>query len=74
MALVKDAQYYLDRINDLSSSLLSQIKNLKKAVNSSRFVCLTINELCQKLLDNLKEMLISLSQDYPKNIKVESEE
>ena len=32
------------------------------------------DELCQKLLDNLKEMLISLSQDYPKNIKVESEE
>ena len=26
------------------------------------------DELCQKLLDNLKEMLISLSQDYPKNI------
>ena len=49
MALVKDAQYYLDRINDLSSSLLSQIENLKKAANSSRFVCLTINELCQKL-------------------------
>lgn len=32
------------------------------------------DELCQKLLDNLKEMLISLSKDYPKNIKVESEE
>ncbi len=49
MALVKDAQYYLDRINDLSSSLLDQIEKLKKEANSSRFVCLTIQELCQRL-------------------------
>lgn len=33
------------------------------------------DELCYKLLGNLKEMLITLSEDYPKNIKiVESEE
>lgn len=32
------------------------------------------DELCHKLLDNLKEMLIELSKDYPKNIKVDEEE
>lgn len=32
------------------------------------------DELVMKLLNNLKELLISLSEDYPKNIKVETEE
>ena len=32
------------------------------------------NELVIKLFNNLKELLISLSNDYPKNIKIESEE
>ena len=32
------------------------------------------DELCLKLLNNLKEMLISLEKDYPKNIMIESEE
>ncbi len=32
------------------------------------------NDLVYKLLDNLKELLINLSEDYPKNIKVERED
>ena len=31
------------------------------------------DELLNKLLNNLKELLINLSEDYPKNIKVERE-
>ena len=32
------------------------------------------DDLVIKLFDNLKELLINLSEDYPKNIKVETEE
>ena len=32
------------------------------------------DELVIKLLNNLKELLINLSEDYPKNIKIETEE
>ena len=32
------------------------------------------NQLVIKLFNNLKELLVSLSDDYPKNIKIESEE
>ncbi len=31
------------------------------------------DELLNKLLNNLKELLINLEEDYPKNIKVERE-
>ena len=32
------------------------------------------DDLVYKLLNNLKELLINLSEDYPKNIKVERED
>ena len=32
------------------------------------------DELLNKLLNNLKELLINLSEDYPKNIKIERED
>jgi len=32
------------------------------------------DDLVYKLLNNLQELLINLSEDYPKNIKVESED
>lgn len=32
------------------------------------------DDLVYKLLNNLKELLINLSEDYPKNIKIERED
>ena len=32
------------------------------------------DKLVYKLFDNLKELLTDLSKDYPKNIRIESEE
>ncbi|NLK84747.1 MAG: hypothetical protein GX278_02130 [Aeromonadales bacterium] len=56
MAIVKDAQYYIGTINDLSSFLQDSINELYKEAASHRYVMMTLNELCKKLsLDYTKK-------------------
>lgn len=50
--------------------------SLKYADDGDRIIIEIIkeDELVNKLLNNLKNLLINLSEDYPKNIKIESED
>lgn len=41
--------------------------------NAIKIEIIRNDELLYKLLNNLKELLINLAEDYPKNIKIERE-
>ncbi|MGN1281411.1 MAG: hypothetical protein ACI4UM_05860 [Succinivibrio sp.] len=45
--MVKDASYYIDRFDDLPSYLLDKIHKLSREANSNRFVCMSMQELCE---------------------------
>ncbi len=45
----KDANYYKQRIGDLPSDLLNTIRDLYKEASSHRFICLSLQELCNTL-------------------------
>lgn len=47
--MIKDASFYIKRIKDLPSSLVEVIRELYKEVSSHRFICISMQELCQKL-------------------------
>jgi len=45
----KDANYYKQRIGDLSSKLKDTIQDLYKEASSHRFICLSLQEICSQL-------------------------
>lgn len=47
--MVKDASFYIKRIKDLPSSLVGVIRDLYKEASSHRFICISMQELCEKL-------------------------
>lgn len=47
--MIKDASFYIKRIKDLPSSLVEVIRELYKEASSHRFICISMQELCQKL-------------------------
>lgn len=47
--MVKDANYYIKRIKDLSSTLERTIQELYKDASSHRYIPMTLGELCSKL-------------------------
>ena len=47
--MIKDAGFYIKRIKDLPSSLLEVIRELYKEASSHRFICTSMQELCEKL-------------------------
>ncbi len=47
--MVKDAEYYKLRINDLSTEHVNRIRELYKEAASHRFICMSLKELCGTL-------------------------
>ena len=47
--MIKDACFYIKRIKDLPSSLVEVIRDLYKEASSHRFICTSMQELCEKL-------------------------
>lgn len=59
------------------NDMLSINKDAVKYIDDTKYISITIiqdDDLINKLFNNLKELLKELSNDYPKNVKVESEE
>ena len=49
LSMLKDASFYIKRIKDLPSSLVEVIRDLYKEASSHRFICISMQELCEKL-------------------------
>lgn len=47
--MIKDAEYYKQRIKDLPYDLVNEIREMYKEAESHRFICISIKELCEKL-------------------------
>ena len=64
--MIKDASFYIKRIKDLPSSLVEVIRELYKEVSSHRFICISMQELCQKLeLDYTEKSFEELTTNKP---------
>lgn len=63
--MLKDASFYIKRIKDLPSSLVEVIRDLYKEASSHRFICISMQELCEKL--ELEYTEKSFEKDCQKN-------
>lgn len=45
--MLKDASYYIERFDDIPSDLLKKIQSLSREAYSNRFVCMSVQELCE---------------------------